>query len=69
MPTTRKFYNPYVSPFDPCKPLKVKSYETPPNLYMGFQPPGLPQFDPKTALYKGTLWPALFGPYSNPYGE
>ncbi|WP_102027373.1 spore coat associated protein CotJA [Salirhabdus sp. Marseille-P4669] len=47
--------------------MKVKSYETPPQLYMGFQPPSLPQFSPKEALAYGTLWPALYSPYPNPY--
>ncbi|HHY21936.1 MAG TPA: spore coat associated protein CotJA [Bacilli bacterium] len=65
--TQRKFYRPYVSPFDPCPPIKVKSYETPPHLYMGFQPRGLPQFEAYVALRHGTLWPALFSPYENPF--
>jgi spore coat protein JA len=68
MHTQRKFYHPYVSPFDPCKPMLVKSYETPPHLYLGFQPQSLPQYDsPKEALFRGTLWPALFSPYTSPY--
>lgn len=58
-----KLYYPYVSPFDPCPPMCVKAYLTPPNLYMNFQPPGLPQFSPYEALQRGTLWPALFSPY------
>ncbi len=34
---------------------------------MGFQPPGLPQFQtPHQALMHGTLWPALFSPYPDP---
>jgi spore coat protein JA len=65
--TQRKNYYPYVSPFDPCPPIRVKTYETPPNLYLGFQPYGLPQYPPKEALKRGTLWPALFSPYQNPY--
>ncbi|WP_053219368.1 spore coat associated protein CotJA [Virgibacillus senegalensis] len=64
----RKFYKAYVSPSDPCCPIEVKSYETPPQLYIGFQPPGLPQYPTvKEALYRGTLWPALFSPYESPY--
>ncbi|MBB6452177.1 spore coat protein JA [Salirhabdus euzebyi] len=66
MHTLRKYYHPYISPFDPCPPIKVKGYETPPNLYMGFQPPSLPQFEPKKALAYGTLWPALYSPYPSP---
>ena len=65
--TQRKTYMPYVSPFDPCPPIRVKTYETPPNLYLGFQPYGLPQYSPREALYHGTLWPALYSPYTNPY--
>ncbi|WP_257349254.1 spore coat associated protein CotJA [Pseudalkalibacillus decolorationis] len=67
MPTNRKYYRPYIGPCDPCPPIRVKSYETPPQLYLGFQPYGLKQFDPSTALRKGTLWPALYAPYTNPY--
>ncbi len=39
----------------------------PPNLYLGFQPPNLPQFSPKEALQKGTLWPVFYDYYENPY--
>jgi spore coat protein JA len=67
MYTTRKTYEVFVSPFDPCPPLRVKTYETPPQLYLGYQPYGLPQFKPSEALKHGTLWPALFAPYTNPY--
>jgi spore coat protein JA len=67
--TTRKAYYPYVSPLDPCPPMKVKTYETPPQLYIDYQPYNLPQFKPKEALKHGTLWPALFAPYSNPYED
>lgn len=66
--TQRKYYYPYISPFDPCEPMKVKSYETPPEIYINFQPPALPQYETaKEALYRGTLWPALYSPYSSPY--
>lgn len=62
-----KKWNPYVSPFDPCPPLNVKCYSTPPNLYIGFQPPGLPQYpNASEALRSGTLWPALYSPYPKP---
>lgn len=67
MYTTRKTYEPFVGPFDPCPPIRVKTYETPPQLYLGFQPYGLPQFQPKEALKHGTLWPALYAPYTSPY--
>lgn len=69
MYTTRKKWFPYSSPFDPCPPQKVKTYETPPQLYLGFQPYNLPQFQPYEALKLGTLWPALYAPYTNPYKE
>nr|WP_107726166.1 spore coat associated protein CotJA [Desmospora activa] len=65
--TTRKFYAPYVSPHDPCPPLRWRSYETPPQLYLGFQPYHLQQFHPMEALRMGTLWPQLYAPYTNPY--
>jgi len=58
-----KAWYPYVGPFDPCPPIRVKFYNTPPQLYIPFQPPGLPQFSPYEALRLGTLWPALYGPY------
>ncbi len=67
--TQRKYYYPYISPFDPCPPIRVKSYETPPQLYLGFQPEGLPQFKPFEALRRGTLWPALYSPYESPHRE
>ncbi|GGI44255.1 hypothetical protein GCM10008018_06190 [Paenibacillus marchantiophytorum] len=60
-----KSYYPYISPFDPCPPIRVKFYNTPPQLYIHFQPPGLPQYSPYEALKRGTLWPSLFGPYES----
>ncbi|WP_046175458.1 spore coat associated protein CotJA [Domibacillus indicus] len=62
-----KSYVPPRSPFDPCPPIGTKYYSTPPNLYLGFQPPGLPQFSPADALRKGTLWKVLYDYYDNPY--
>lgn len=67
MYTTTKEYYPYISPFDPCKPIRVKTYSTPPNLYLNFQPPNLPQFTPMEALKAGTLWKAFYDPYYSPY--
>lgn len=61
-----KMYQPFVSPFDPCPPICVKTYNTPPHLYMNYQPMNLPQFSPSEALRLGTLWPALFAPYPGP---
>jgi spore coat protein JA len=61
--TQRKAWYPYVSPFDPCDPIVVKTYETPPELYLPVQPPNLPQYDPFTALKMGTLWPTYYSPY------
>ncbi|TLS37884.1 spore coat associated protein CotJA [Pseudalkalibacillus caeni] len=66
MSSNMKYWHPYISPFDPCPPVRVKRYNTPPNLYMGFQPYGLEQFSPREALHRGTLWPALFSPYESP---
>lgn len=65
--TYMKTYQPFHSRFDPCPPIGVKFYSTPPHLYMGFQPPNLQQYSPKAALKRGTLWPALYDPYKNPY--
>lgn len=65
MYTQVKVYYPYVSPLDPCPPMRIKAYVTPPQLYMSFQPPGLPQFSPYEALKHGVLWPALFSPYES----
>ncbi len=55
-----KTYYPYHSPFDPCPPLTPKVYNTPPELYLTYQPMNLPQFSPMEALKKGTLWPSLY---------
>lgn len=65
--TQMKSYIPYHSAYDPCPPIGQKYYSTPPNLYLGFQPPNLKQFPPKEALKKGTLWPILYDYYENPY--
>ncbi|MFB3160331.1 spore coat associated protein CotJA [Neobacillus sp. 179-J 1A1 HS] len=65
--THYKSYCPVVSPFDPCKPIPEKVYSTPPNLYIGFQPPNLPQFTPLEALKAGTLWKPFYDPYFNPF--
>ncbi|MGE5705057.1 MAG: spore coat associated protein CotJA [Clostridia bacterium] len=63
MNSQERFYAPYVSPYDPCPPQRVKSYLIPPNLVIGFQPPNLPQYSTQEALQIGTLWPAFFSPY------
>jgi spore coat protein JA len=65
--THRKVYKPIPGLNDPCRPISEKTYETPPNLYLGVQPPDLEQFPLSEALYKGTLWPALYGPYESPF--
>jgi spore coat protein JA len=43
----------------------MKTFIVPPNLFLGFQPPNLPQFPPMEALHRGTLWPMLFSPYES----
>ncbi|MEX2461715.1 MAG: spore coat associated protein CotJA [Paenibacillaceae bacterium] len=58
-----KVYETYVGSFDPCPPVHCKTYVTPANLYMSYQPMCLQQFSPTEALKKGTLWPALYSPY------
>jgi len=60
----REWY-PFVGPFDPCPPMRVKYYVVPPNLFIPFQPPNLPQFPLAEALRRGTLWPALYSPYES----
>lgn len=67
MNTHHKSYHPYVSPLDPCKPIIVKTYSTPPHLYIGFQPLNLPQFSPEEALQAGTIWKPFYDPYFNPH--
>ena len=63
-----RVWKPYVSPWDPCPPMLEKWYVVPPNLFMGFQPMNLPQFSLDEALYRGTLWPALYSPYPSRRG-
>lgn len=65
--STLKAYKPFHGLFDPCRPIEIKYYSTPPNLYLGYQQPNMPQFSPKEALKKGTLWPAFWDYYENPY--
>ncbi|MDQ0058097.1 spore coat associated protein CotJA [Paenibacillus harenae] len=60
-----RYYAPYIGPFDPCPPIRIKSYNVPPQLFIPFQPPNLQQFQPADALRLGTLWPALYSPYSS----
>ncbi|MGO4886412.1 spore coat associated protein CotJA [Anaerobacillus sp. MEB173] len=67
--TPIKYWHPYISPFDPCPPMRVKCYSTPPHLYICYQPYGWPQFSPREALYAGTLWPALYDPYKGPCNQ
>ncbi|WP_103105428.1 spore coat associated protein CotJA [Brevibacillus reuszeri] len=64
MQSQTRVYFPYVGPFDPCPPKRVKTYQVPPELFITFQPPNLPQYSPSEALRLGTLWPALFSPYN-----
>lgn len=52
----------YHSSDDPCPPI-VRKYVVPPNQFLGFQPPNLPQYSRQEALIKGTLWPIFFSPY------
>jgi spore coat protein JA len=56
-------YLPLIGAFDPCRPMRVKTYQTPPQLFIGYQPYNLPQFSPSEALRAGTLWPVLYSPY------
>lgn len=63
MHSQERVWFPYISPFDPCPPMRVKTYVVPPNQYMNYQPSNLPQFSLEDALKYGTLWPALHSPY------
>jgi spore coat protein JA len=56
-------WKPYVSPNDPCPPIRVKWYVVPPNQFITFQPMNLPQFPLEEALFRGTLWPSLYSYY------
>jgi spore coat protein JA len=58
-----KVYETFVGPYDPCPPVRYKTYATAPNLYMNYQPMCMQQYNPNEALMKGTLWPALYSPY------
>ncbi|UOQ42680.1 spore coat associated protein CotJA [Halobacillus salinarum] len=69
MYTPVKCYRPYYGPFDPCPPIEIKCFSTPPQLYVGFQQPGLPQFSLQEALCRGTLWPCFYDPYPAVKGE
>lgn len=65
MNSQERMYTPYRGPFDPCPPAPSKTYVVPPNQYICFQPPNLPQYSLAEALRAGTLWPALFSPYDS----
>ncbi|MFQ3542949.1 spore coat associated protein CotJA [Halobacillus rhizosphaerae] len=69
MYTPIKCFQPYHSPLDPCPPKGPICYSTPPQLYVGFQQPGLRQFSLSEALCKGTLWPCFYDPYPVVKGE
>ncbi|WP_339316329.1 spore coat associated protein CotJA [Paenibacillus sp. FSL R10-2734] len=65
MESQLRSYTPFRGPFDPCPPVPFKTYVVPPNQFINFQPPDLPQFSLQEALRHGTLWPALFSPYES----
>lgn len=58
-----RYFEVFAGPFDPCPPIGYKSYVVPPNLFITFQPPNWPQFQPYDALKLGTLWQPLYSPY------
>ncbi|MHA0857790.1 spore coat associated protein CotJA [Paenibacillus sp. CMAA1364] len=41
-----------------------RTYVIPPNQFITFQPVGWPQYSLSEALRVGTLWPALYSPYT-----
>lgn len=57
-----RVWYPYHGVCDPCPP-RARTYVVPPNQFLGFQPPCLPQYHPCEALYRGTLWPIFYSPY------
>ncbi|TDL31330.1 spore coat associated protein CotJA [Jeotgalibacillus sp. S-D1] len=63
----RRSFVPFRGRFDPCPPLGKRTFVTPPNLFIGFQPPDFPQFSPIEALKKGTLWKPFYDFYESPY--
>ncbi|WP_019912176.1 spore coat associated protein CotJA [Paenibacillus sp. HW567] len=65
MNTEERVWIPFRGPFDPCPPVPCKTFVVPPNQFITFQPPNLPQFTLPEALRAGTLWPALFSPYES----
>lgn len=67
-PNYRGSYKPYVSPLDPCPPIRVKTFVLPPQIFMDFQKPGLEQYSPEDALRYGTLWPLLADGFSREEG-
>ncbi|MFC5602285.1 spore coat associated protein CotJA [Sporosarcina koreensis] len=67
-PSYRGTFEPWISPLDPCPPIRVKTFVLPPQLFMDFQPPGLEQFTTEQALRHGTLWPLLADGFSREEG-
>ncbi|QFF97779.1 spore coat associated protein CotJA [Psychrobacillus glaciei] len=67
-PLYRGSYKPFVSPLDPCPPILVKHFVLPPQIFTNFQPPGLPQYSPKEALWQGSLWPQFVDGFSREEG-
>ncbi|MNI44158.1 Spore coat associated protein JA (CotJA) [compost metagenome] len=65
MESQERVFFPFRGPFDPCPPVPYKTFVVPPNQFINFQPPNLPQFALPEALRAGTLWPALFSPYES----
>jgi len=46
----------------------VKTFVLPPQIFMNYQQPGLPQNSPEEALRTGTLWPSLADGFSREEG-
>lgn len=67
-PIYRGSFEPFVSPRDPCPPILVKYFVLPPQLFINFQQPGLPQNSPEEALRQGSLWPQLVDGFSREEG-
>lgn len=67
-PEYRGSFKPFISPLDPCPPVRVKTFVLPPQIFIDFQEPGLPQYSPEEALRRGTLWPLLDDGFSREEG-
>lgn len=62
-----KSYIPFHSPNDPCPPIGKNITQLPHTYLWAFNHLTYPNSHQKEALRKGTLWPAFYDFYENPY--